>query len=593
MSVRSPLSTLLPNLSRLRPWMARHKQAYLLGYLCLLGTSGFGLAIPMVLRAGVNRLEHGGETSMFVYAFWLVGMALGSGIFRYLMRMILIGTSRRIEYELRNDFFVHLQRLTLSFFNKQKTGDLMARASNDLNAVRDVLGPGVMYGLNTVTIVIASLVLMIHLDPWLTLYTLIPLPILAYLVRAFASEMHRRSRDVQDQYGLLSSGIQENLSGIRVVQSYVQERYEEDHFDSLNSRYRDLGYRLIRYRSLFWSMMGAMVGLLMLVLLWAGGLRVIHGHIDLGDFVAFLGYLGMLTWPFIAMGWVLSMIQRGEAAMARMLEIRNTLPEIESPASPKENPPISSGEIRFDNVRFSYASDGPEVLGGIDETIAGGSTVAIVGRTGTGKTSLISLIPRLYDPDSGAVIIDSVDVRDRHLETLRSSVAVVPQESFLFSDTIKANLLFGNPDAEDHEIARAVKLARLERDLEGFPDGLDTIVGERGITLSGGQRQRVALARALLADPTVLILDDAFSSLDKITETELLEQLRSFRKERTTLIIAHRISTVRDADRILVLDDGRVAESGTHDELLELGGIYAGMERRQRLAEEIERASIA
>jgi ATP-binding cassette, subfamily B, multidrug efflux pump len=590
--IRSLPAAVLPNLSRLGPALRAHRRAFLAGYLCTVATSGFSLAIPMVLRAGINHLESGAAGGMLRYGLWLAGLAAASGIFLYFMRLILIGASRRIEYEIRNDFFRHLQTLSLSFFNAQRTGDLMARATNDLNAVRDVLGPGVMYGMNTVTVVVASVVLMVRLDPILTLAALLPLPLIAYFVRHFAGEMHRRSRAVQDQYGVLSSALQEDIAGIRVVQAYAQEPFEEKHFEGLSRTYMTLGFRLIRYRALFFASMGSLVGLLMLVLLWAGGMRVISGAIGLGEFVAFLGYLGMLTWPFIALGWVLSIVQRGEAAMARMIEIRSLPPAIASPASPAGGPEIR-GEIRFRDVRFRFAPDAPEVLRGIEESIPAGSTVAIVGRTGSGKTTLVSLIPRLLDATGGEVQIDGIEVRRRNLEELRASIGAVPQESFLFSDTLRANILIGRPDASEEELRRVVRLVRLERDLEEFPQGLDTRVGERGITVSGGQRQRIALARALIAEPAILILDDAFSSVDKITEAELTHGLREYRKGRTTVLIAHRISTVRDADRILVLNDGVIAEAGSHDALVDRGGIYAAMERRQRLAEEIEDAPAA
>ena len=399
----------------------------------------------------------------------------------------------------------------------------------------------------------------------------------------------RKSRFALSELAIL---IDPQLGELRGVQHHVQEPFEEQSFEAEARTYRTLGFRLIRFRALFFATMGSLVGLLMLVLLWAGGLRVIGQQIALGDFVAFLAYLGILTWPFIALGWVLSIVQRGEAAMARMREIQELLPEIRSPERPRRQPPIREGAVRFDQVRFRYRPDGPEVLRGIDLSIAPGATVAIVGRTGSGKSTLVSLIPRLFDPTGGGVLLDGVDVRERPLEELRAAVAVVPQDSFLFSDTLRANLLLGSPDAGEDRILEALRISQLEDDLGRLPDGLETRIGERGITLSGGQRQRVALARALLTDPKVLILDDAFSSLDKITEAELTGALGPARRDRTTILIAHRISTVRDADRIVVLKEGVVAESGTHEELLRAGGIYAGMEREQRLAEEIERAPV-
>ncbi len=598
---RNPLAALTPNLYALRPYLAPHASAYLVGYLCILATNAFGLAIPWVMRSAVNRLQNGGTEGMLHYVLLLIALAAGSGIFLYLMRRILIGVSRQIEYTIRGEFVDHMQKLSLSFFNRQRTGDLMARASNDLNAVRDVLGPGIMYGLNTLTTVVASLFLMIRLDLPLTLFTLIPFPIMSLLIRNFSIEMHRRSRAVQDQYGALSSTLQEDLAGIRVVQAFVQEPFEEEHFDGQSRHYLHLGMRLARYRALFMAAMSAMIGVLMLVLLWVGGIRVIRHSIGLGEFVAFIGYLGILTWPFIALGWTLSMIQRGEAAMARILEVWRLSPEIVDPASTGALDPASNaslkpvpilGEIRFEGVRFRYdtGNEDRDVIAGIDEVIGAGSNVAIVGRTGSGKTTLVSLIPRLYDPTAGVVRIDGRDVREIPFENLRGAIAVVPQESFLFSDTLRANLLFGRAEADDAELMRSLELARFLRDLEGFPNGLDTVVGERGLTLSGGQRQRIAFARAILRDPAILILDDAFSSVDKITESELLDSFRTARRGRTTISIAHRISTVREADRILVLQDGIVAESGTHADLLRRGRIYAAMERRQRIAEEIEHA---
>lgn len=581
---------IFPYLRELRPYLRRYRGRIALGYLCIIAQSGLSLAVPWLLKRGVDAIQGGDEPNTLLrIAALIVGASAASGIFLFLKRWILIGASRLVEYDVRRDLFAHLQSLSLSFYHRQRTGDLMARATNDLNAVRDVVGPGLMYGLTTATVVVAAFILMLRLDPILTAATLLPFPLMAVVVSRFAQEVHRRSLRVQDQYGVLSNVAQENIAGIRVVQSYGQEKAEEENFAEQNEAYLVRNLDLIRYRALFHGSIGLVLGGGSLLLLWVGGMRVIRGGVTLGELVAFMGYLSQLTWPFIAVGWVISLVQRGEAAMQRMLAVWREVPEIrDGPRVPAGRP---RGTLRFERVSFAYPGGAP-VLCGIDLEIPAGTAIAIVGRTGSGKSTLASLVPRLVDPTEGRVLLDGVDLREYRLADLRGAVGVVPQDPFLFSDTLAENIRFGRADASAEEVRRAAGLARLGPDLETLTRGLDTVVGERGVTLSGGQRQRTALARALLKEAPILVLDDCLSSLDKSTEEELLQTLRGVSRGRTVLLIAHRVSTVRDADQIVVLDAGRIVERGTHGELLRLGGLYADLARRQALAEELEATDV-
>lgn len=577
---------LFPYLRALRPYLSRYRGEILKGFLCILAQSAASLAIPWILRRGIDGIESGQPAgSLAGTALTILILSAVAGVFLFLKRWILIGASRLVEYDLRRDFYDHLLRLPLSFYHRHRTGDLMARATNDLNAVRDVLGPGLMYGLTTTTIVAASMVLMLRLDPILALATLLPFPLMALVVSHFARQVHEKSLRVQDQYGVLSNAAQENLAGIRVVQSYAQEEAEKAHFAERNQDYLEANLSLIRYRALFFGSIALVLGAGSLLLLWVGGARVISGAVSLGELVAFMLYLSQLTWPFIAVGWVVSLVQRGEASMQRILQIWEQTPEIQD--GPLRLPERPRGEITLEAVSFAFPG-GPPVLDGIDLHIPAGTTLAVVGRTGSGKTSLVHLIPRLHDPTAGRVLLDGRDIRELVLTELRAAIAMVPQDPFLFSESLEENIRFGREEASEDEVREAVALARLEGDLEALKRGLRTRVGERGVTLSGGQRQRAALARALLKDAPILILDDALSSVDKSTEEAMLENLRRVTAGRTVILIAHRISTVRHADRIVVLDGGRIVESGTHEELLQRRGLYTDMARRQALSDELE-----
>lgn len=575
-----------PYLRALSPYLRAHRGDILWGGFWVVLKSAAILTIPWILKHGIDRLQAGASNAeLLLHAAAIVAAAAVSGVFLYFMRWILIGLSRKVEYEVRRDFFEHLVNLSTPFFLRHRTGDLMARATNDLNAVRDALGPAIMYGLNTTVTVVASAVLMYRLDPVLALASMAPVPVLAWAVARFAHEMQERSVQVQDEYGRLSNAAQENLAGMRVVQTYGQEEAESRHFTASSQTYLDRNMALVHYRALFTSTTSVLAGVSTLVLLWVGGSRVIADKVTIGELVAFLGYLSQLTWPFISIGWIVSIIQRGEAAMKRMLEIWEEIPDIVG--GERTLPDAPARALSFHGVGFRYGA-GPMVLRDIDLEIPAGSTMAIVGRTASGKSSLIHLISRLQDPTAGRIEIDGVDLRQLPLSHLRNQIGMVPQDGFLFSDTLEGNLRFGKEDATEEELWHALELARMDGDVREFPKGLKTRIGERGITLSGGQRQRMTLARALLREPSILILDDALSAVDKVTEEALLHTIREVRRGRTLLLIAHRISTVRQADRIVVLEGGTIAESGTHDELVELGGIYADMAHRQALSEALE-----
>jgi ATP-binding cassette subfamily B multidrug efflux pump len=584
------------SLRRLLGFMARYRRDYLLGFLSVVCSTALALLAPWVLRYAIDDLTRGVTLDKVrLYAVLLFVLAAGGGVFRFLMRRIIIGASRAFEYDLRNEFFASLQRLELGFFQRNRTGDLMSRATNDLNAVRMMVGPAVMYTSSTVLTFIVAFVLMLSIDPWLTMTALIPLPVLSVFVRYFGRAIHQRFEKIQEQLSDISTVTQESLSGVRVIRAYGQERFEIARFRQVNEEYVQRNRALIRLQGLFYPSMTLLMGIGALLVLWLGSREVIVGRMSLGELVAFNAYLTMLAWPMIAFGWVTNLLQRGSASWKRMLEVMDTPPAISDADGTDEIVVVAAvrGEIEFRHLTFAFGER--VVLDDVTATIPAGTTAAIVGATGSGKSTLLSMLPRLHDAPPGTVFIDGIDVRHIPLAVLRGAIGFVPQEPFLFSATIAENVGFGLPSATNavqeadvrQRVEHAAAVARLDKDANDFPRGYDTVVGERGITLSGGQKQRTALARAVVVDPKILILDDAMSAVDTYTEEEILSRLSAVMRARTTLIVSHRISTVRGADQIFVLDDGRIVERGTHASLVRDDGVYAELYRKQLLEEEL------
>tara|TARA_B100000953_G_scaffold95560_1_gene78161 strand:+ start:168 stop:1943 length:1776 start_codon:yes stop_codon:yes gene_type:complete len=584
-------------LQRLIPYVLRYRLRLTLGLACVFGTASVSLLSPLVLKYAIDDLSAMvTRVKLAQYAGLLLGIAVTGGCFRFLSRRVIVGVSREIEYDLRNDFYAHLQRLSVSYFQSVRTGDIMSRATNDLSAVRMMVGPAIMYSVSTLIVFVVAIVMMLSIDMRLTLIALVPLPLVTLSVKFFGAAIHRRFEHIQAQLSEISAIVQESLSGVRVIRAYGQERAELDRFAQANQEYLNRNRGLIMLQGLFSPSLSLFLGLSALFVLWLGSRSVVFERISVGEFVAFNAYLVMLSWPVIAFGWITNMLQRGMASWKRILPILDTVPEITDTTQTTNPEQVESikGRLELRHLTFAYGDgDGSPVLRDVSLRIDPGQTVALVGATGSGKSTLLNLIPRLYDPPPGTVFLDDVDVRELPLASLRGAIGFVPQEPFLFSDTIAENIAFGSFDKttdkalDQIEVQRMAAVANLDTDIKEFSNEYQTIVGERGITLSGGQKQRTAIARALMVDPRIIILDDALSAVDTYTEERILSQLNSELRDRTALIVSHRISTVRQADLIVVLQDGSVVERGSHDELLAYGGVYADLHRKQLLEDEL------
>ncbi|MDH3446385.1 MAG: ABC transporter ATP-binding protein/permease [Deltaproteobacteria bacterium] len=577
-------------MGRLKYYLRRYWRRYFFGGFCLLGTATLVMLIPWWIREAVRIIEQGGSLRDVTFYAALIGAAaVMQGIVRTVSRVLIFNAGRNVEYDLRNDLFAHLQRLPVSFYHSHRTGDLMSRLINDISAVRVMLGPGVLNFVNAPLYYVYALVIMFSMDARMTLAALAPFPILIYAAGKFRGKIMKNSLEVQQQMSVLSSHVQENLSGMHVVKAYAQEKFQTADFVGLNEDYREKSTKMARLRGIVTPVMQGINGLTILIVIWYGGIRVARGDLLVADIVAFIAYLNVLAWPTAAFGWMFSLVERGRAAMKRLEEIFKIEPAIADGESPLPIHRVEEG-IEFRDVSFAYErqKNGHGALKGVNFTLPVGRTVGLVGRIGSGKTTAAQLVPRLFDVSSGEILLDGRDIRKLSLRELRKTLGYVPQDPFLFSTSLRRNLAFGREELTEEELNRAVAIAKLDRDLDIFPQKLATIVGERGVTLSGGQKQRATLARALVMDPPVLILDDCLSSVDAQTEAEILHGLRSILKEKTCLIISHRISAVREADEILVFDEGNIIERGSHEELVRHGGVYAELYQQQRLSEELE-----
>jgi ATP-binding cassette, subfamily B, multidrug efflux pump len=568
-------------------YLRPHRRKLFLGLSTVVVSVLVGLATPLLIGGAVDALRRNiSREALLGYAGLVVGLTLVQGVFSYLQRMLLVSMSRDIEYDLRNVYFAELEKQPPAFFHDHPTGDLMARATRDLEAVRVLCGPAIMYSFNTLITGIGALIFMVRINLGLTFLALVTMPFVAFATHRFGTKIHSLFTAVQERFADITARVQENLSGVRVVRAYAREEREQAEFERLNLEYLEDNRRLIGWTVAFHPLLQGLIGIGFVAVLWYGGVLVIRDRITVGEFVSFQLFLNKLIWPMIAIGWVINLAQRGIASLTRIRQILETEPAIRD-VPPLTDPGEIRGAVHCRNLTFSYKESLPPVLHGIDFQVTAGQTVALVGKTGSGKSTLISLLPRLFDPPEGTLWVDGTDVRRIPLARLRQAIGMVPQESFLFSATLRENIALGRPEATEAEILEAARLASLESDLALFPQGLDTVVGERGITLSGGQKQRVALARALIRRPRILLLDDSLSAVDTQTEEQILNNLRTVFEGRTVFLVSHRISTVKEADVILVLENGRIIERGTHNQLLAVGGMYADLHQRQLLEEEL------
>ncbi|MCH7972847.1 MAG: ABC transporter ATP-binding protein [Bacteroidetes bacterium] len=579
----------MKNLYTLKKYFIRYKKKLIWGIFFIILSNIGTVYVPLFLKDAINGLQTTITTDKLLnYGLLIIGVSALAGLFRFLIRESIIVVSREIEFDLRRDFWKHIQYLPLRYFQNNSTGNIMAHATNDISAVRMFLGPAVMYSLDTVVRLTIVIGIMLSLNPSLTFYSLLPLPLLSYLVYKVGKIIHVKFTKIQEKFSELTTKAQENFSGIRVIKSYVREENEINKFNEISKDYLKKNMNLVKTQALLFPLLFLITGFSIIIVIWAGGIKIINNEINLGEFTAFIVYLGILIWPIIAFGWVINIIQQGEASMKRLNKIYAEPFEITD--SDKTDFSINGlkGNIEFRNVSFRYGQHLPKILNGINLTIPQGSTLAVMGYTGSGKTSFINLIPRLYDCTNGEIVIGGKNIKEIPLQILRNNISLVQQEAFLFSDTIKNNIAYGLDKYDEDKIINAAKIAHLEEEIRSFPKGYETIMGERGITLSGGQKQRVSLARSLAKDPQVLILDDSFSAVDTHTEEEILKNLEEQSKNITKIIISHRISTVKNADKIIVLDNAKIVEEGTHEQLVAQGGIYSELHYKQLLEKELE-----
>lgn len=581
----------MKSLRALIPYLKQHKFRLISGFIFILITISLQSYYPLIVGSAIDELSKSVHTkSISIYAIEGVLTVLLSGVFLFFTRQTIIVTSREIENDLRHDFFAHIQFLSKSFFNVTPTGDIMAHATNDINNVRNFLGPGIMYTMQTVTRTIITLVILLSINAEITIYALIPLPLISIAVYLFVRYTYSRSLKVQQSFSALTTKVQENFSGIRVIKSYVREDYENEEFQKISSDYQEKNLSLTRIQAFTFPMLFLFTGLSIIIVLYFGGIKVMNGNMTLGNITEFIIYLGQLTWPMIAFGWVTNLIQRAAPSMDRLMKIINTQSEINDNVITRNdsNTEYINGDIEFRNVSFRYNNDSPYVLKDIYLKIPKNSSLGIIGHTGCGKSTLINLIPRVYDVTEGEILINGKDIKSIPLNILRNIIGFVPQEAFLFSDTIGANIGYSDKTPDKEKIENSAKLAGLYKDIETFPNGFKTVIGERGITLSGGQKQRTALARAIYKNPEILILDDSLSAVDTHTESEILYGLKEVTENKTCILISHRISTIQNCDKIIVISGAQITEQGTHEKLLEKRGIYYDIYMKQLLEEEIE-----
>jgi ATP-binding cassette, subfamily B, multidrug efflux pump len=584
---------MLERLKPLAPYLRRYRKNLAWGGVAVILYNTIKVLIPLVIGHAIDDMQHGiTEAKVIHHTLRLLLIAVLSAIFLYITRQVIIGASREIEFDLRNDLFSNLERQAPSFYHTHRTGDIMARTTNDLNAVRQLLGPAIMYSANTVVFTAAALPFMYRISPKLTFFAFVPLPIASVLVQYFGNRIHRRFERIQAMFSDISAKAQENFSGARLIRAFAQEEAEIASFETANLEYIKRSLHLVRLMAMLWPTLEFVLGLSLMITLLVGGHEVVSHHISVGQFTSFNVYMVQLTWPMIAVGWVVNLFQRGTASIVRIDELLKQQPAItDQDVTPQqlerfEKAEVIAGEIEFRNLTFAYP-DAPPVLKDINLRIPAGSSLAIVGPTGSGKSTLVGLIPRLHDAALGMVLVDGEPIRSYPLADIRSQIGFVPQETFLFSDTIRQNIAFGRPDASQEQVQDAASIAHIGTEILEFPKGFETMVGERGITLSGGQKQRTAIARAVIREPRILILDDALASVDTYTEERILNGLRQGMDTRTTVFISHRISTARNADQIAVLVAGRIAELGTHEQLIARNGYYTSLFEKQRLEEEL------